>query len=735
MSLSRSLVSVFLSGALLIAALFPAAALATPRDGIDGNAEWEKALQTAPEIRAAILQEDPTEADLERFATNYAPLLSNPFYAHALADSVSVHELYAFALRASTDPTFTRFHNGSARNDVLTSIGTTLVLITGGRNVTPDTMPIQEAFDTFRDAPSTPDSLTSNKHVQRAVADCIAAGNTRYYVGEFNPTRLGYTIDGYSLFTQLTGAAATVNPGLVFGPEVYLAQDDVSSLATSLVAWDYKKSYHPEGPRISFLHNSPVTAHGAVVLDPLHTLYILSNTPPALTGAVLQRGEGERLKALRAFLATMTPFRPDLDHDGELHEKGEPVIGMVRYLTGHRTDASRNFFGFQDSGEAFGAMIFDATRRNDSLEDKKDDRHYAEIITQFLAGYQDGLDEDHSFLGFGDRVDGQDIYGYHNFRLRSWVGPILAPYLSGLTTSLREPGDSLGAQVGRESEHAGVGLDYGYGKKLFARNSLFSDLVFDQPAIADEGDPADVLDDTYVGGRPPALTLLRVAAFEGYLSDVEAILAGDRHAGRSEAMDDVVTRWGYLTHLFFTVHPIQEHSVRAAEYSLNRTWDEGVGKLVLSASYEDLASHKLSRRLLKEVSTPVVGADFSDLRPPEIAHVSVRTAAEQYDASRYMTSIFLTAAAHSNSWFWIDFETPLDLTVRHADASFVGDDGRVLPYNELDEEAKEEFFHFVLYETDVSGAGAARSVLKKAETIRWNITKDLNQGGESRDNE
>jgi len=182
---------------------------------------------------------------------------------------------------------------------------------------------------------------------------------------------------------------------------------------------------------------------------------------------------------LRGFLDGDTPFDVDLP-DGA---GTDGPINVARYLTGNRNQGGPGaFLGTVDGGEALGDMLNDASNpRNASAAEpvptdfpddpdqkkfkaahdiwERDPRARPTIAANTMAGYQDGLDRDNSG-GWGSGVEdktkqGEDIYGNHNSRLRSWMGSIISPYAADLAEQMHNnssPGMQAGSRV--DDNHA-----------------------------------------------------------------------------------------------------------------------------------------------------------------------------------------------------------------------------------------------------------------------------------------
>ena len=176
-----------------------------------------------------------------------------------------------------------------------------------------------------------------------------------------------WQIRGYDIYSQATGYAAGKNPDLAYSGTVYEGGDN--SLAAKLVTYDHDHERGLETKRVMDDAVSwPIVNHTTKdqdlfnqVKDPLQSLYLLSDTPDSMQGVDfttshpgLEKLEQERLKSVRGFLNQSTSFEVEDDWDRN-GEKSSEKISMVRYLTGSRNYGGKEFRGFSDGGDAFGA--------------------------------------------------------------------------------------------------------------------------------------------------------------------------------------------------------------------------------------------------------------------------------------------------------------------------------------------------------------------------------------------
>ena len=314
--------------------------------------------------------------------------------------------------------------------------------------------------------------------------------------------------------------------------------------------------------------------------DPLQSLFQLSDTPDSIANgsapSVLQDAEGTRLMHLRDFLNSNTSFDVDLPEG-----RKDGKITFARYLAGNRHADDVDLLGNVDGGEALGDMLNDASNPKTAdvpeppVSDKaahkiwENDRlSRAAIAANTMAGYQDGLDYEHSALfGDPDHVKGEDVFGHKNAALRSWMGSIIEPYVYDLASEMHSSTDS--------GMNAGAGPDVydsvkmKFGGPLVDRfkqpGGLLQDLAFDRPKVTDDGGTPDyLLDDKYEGGRKPALQVVQTAAYKGYMGDVAEALKDTNYASRTSGVEGATNRWTELIQETFDANPDKNSAIGKA---------------------------------------------------------------------------------------------------------------------------------------------------------------------------
>ena len=506
---------------------------------VNGAAQWADAQDKAPEIAEALTKEPMSIEDLKAFNEKYGRYLSNPFYATALAQHVSMDDIYKAAITASdagyrADPS----NPNSASYVFNRNLGSLMVMATGGSNLSTEMWHTQKAFDMLSGVLVGKDGATVSEIVQTKLEDLQATGRNTYPVQKLPSGATEVSLQGYDIFGQLAGYAGRVNTSLVLGPEFYDNPNQAKSVFTDMVEWDYETHGSSRarqltvGPQFNSLIPMDGSEKDQHHLDSLQGILELSDTPDRMTSEEIslpREVEDRRLEALRNALDRDVTLQREEDSSAT-------SMNTTRYLTGSRGYAEMGESAFFDGGEALGDMLNDAARPSEKpvfepspsdyplgaddpafkheYERFVSDQKRARIAQNLLLGYQDGLDHDERLLD-----KGEDRFGHANAKTRSWIGTILAPRVDDLAAILdtaRSDGTpATGNQVGLHG-HAQMNLDNDTIKRMFASNGLFTDLAHDQPTLVSGGSSPDPSHWQYAGGRRPALQALQTAAWTGY---------------------------------------------------------------------------------------------------------------------------------------------------------------------------------------------------------------------------
>lgn len=643
---------------------------------IDGQAEWEYAQHVAPDIAAAMKDPNLTDEELKQFHDKYGKLLDDPFYANALAELVSPDDMTQFALRVSCLPSA----DPAVAQDVLRSVGTALVLSSGGMNVEGDMADKQYSFDLVRNGLLTDDGKSIEDLTQRRLQDFQTAGRTTYHLNDFSSSSSWAEIPGYDILSQLMGAAAKDNTELSLGQDFFEMPDGGRSVAQDIVAWDNETKEWAIHPAERWKYTMfPGTEYGGdqSICDPLHSMYLLMDQPDSLDSLmdkdpslltdkekVLVHANNLRMDGIRGFLTSDTPFQMDVeeykDTDGDgIPDKTETThraLNMTQYLTGWRQGSMAwDYFGFQDGGEAFGEAIRQVSEpvdcgREPDISDSaahelwekmsKRDHDATDIAMNFMRGYQDGLDYDYGqFLwSNNDQHDGQDVFGYNNQQLRSWAGVILAPHMSDVALSMNIEKNDFGVMNDPLTGDHYFTLPKDFVDSIKGTNGFFVDLGFDEPEVDNRGTD-DTSDDVYVKGRRPAFDNLLLGAQAGYEEDiVQAHLTGTQ-------LNGVTSDWSALMRALFSAPAEASGEALQALDDRNARWQglitAGIGAVPFGDIIDDKAVNWLIDQGKANGMAPVLDTFLStdNAAGNQGNIVSREEMAEQYMKDSLITSL------------------------------------------------------------------------------------------------
>ncbi len=587
-----------------------------------GAAQWAAAQHEAPQmtadLAAAANSKVPlTQAQINALQAKYGDKLQNPFYVQAMI-------AYYRMKHGGKDGNFADMMNRllintsgtyppvpgevATRNAFVGTLGTALVLSTGGTNVSGKYIAISEAFEKSKGMLRGPDGKTTIAEIVKTnVHEIGEVGRKGYY--RFDSVAGRPKVNGFDIFTQATAYAGLNNPDLAFGQQVFDGGND--SLATQLVKYhddekcgehsDFTNSrvesayasrhplYRGSAPASATAYCYPLIDESSSTdltvvkqcTDPLQSLFILSDTPDSMQvegfaakHPELVNTEQSRLVSVRSFLNQDTPFKVTGDwdqHGGATNEN----ISMTRYLTGSCDYAGSGYRSFVDRGDAFGKLIEDATQPLDEATKtrigvtaaNKIANSQALIVGNFAAGYQDGL------VGCGGEV-GDQGFGATNSSLRSHAGTILKNWVESFATLDANNGLD-GAQTAHNTVSTRGGVStvdsarFGLSKNLcdaifgekkgMEGKGLFDDLAFDKPKqIAGMNTPDNPFDDQFEGGRPPALQAIQTAAYVGYKYDLSQAMHDTGGTVWESAVTDSVKKWTPIfAHLDFTDSDLQ----------------------------------------------------------------------------------------------------------------------------------------------------------------------------------
>ena len=511
---------------------------------LNAAAQWADAQALAPEIAEAIKKQPLTAADVNAFNSKYGKYLDNPYYAAAIAQHVSVDDLnkaVLAAMQAGYDRTTGQLISDGYETFNKT-MGSLMVMATGGSNLAPNMAETQKSFDMFSQGFLGKNGATVQQIFTDKLAQLQEAGWSKYEHPRIG-ANLPSTLYGYDIFTQLAGAAARDNASLALGAGFYDTGDEKGkSVFSDIVKWDHQMQMGVTGtdsmaqsaPRYALfglVGNEKLTHEQFKSLfDPIQSVLELSDRPDSLSAddqSILAQHEEERMRAIRSALSADTEF-----------DVNSNKMSLTRYLTGWRGGAAGGGAAYQDLGNALGDLINDASQHNAQLMDVPDASNYplgledpqykadqaaydhwsvdevnrAKIAQNFMLGYQDGLDHS-SWNDWGNK--GEDNFGHSNSKMRSWMGSVVAPRVSELADMLMDTEGEGGNNNVRDEarKHHMLDLSNQDLKRMFSKSGLFTDLTHDQPTLK-WGDGSK--DEHYEGGHRPAWSQINSEAWKEY---------------------------------------------------------------------------------------------------------------------------------------------------------------------------------------------------------------------------
>lgn len=739
----------------------------------DGAAEWDYARDVAPEMlkdieKAANSKEYLTEEQVKELQKKWGKDLQNPFCVQAMSDAYREKHggkgefsevLNKLVINTSGDPYCPDESERATRNSLVKDIGTAMVLSTGGVNASDsESIGRSETYAQMRDHLYGQDGKTTISTMEKANIKSFEATAKDEFPR--SPSG-GSTMQGYQIFTRATAYAGVKNPDLAFGQAIYEGGD--KSFASKLVQYDhdYEAGVRQGRNSLGFMnlvHYTPADeAAFEQCNDPLQSLYVLSDTPDSLQYSnfasehrALAQAEQGRLSALRGFLTQDTPFELDGDWDHDGKDKSEK-IPMVRYLTGSRNYGESEYEGFIDHGDAFGTMIEDATHPLSDAEKgllgddwKKASNQQASVVGNFTAGYQDGLDGDE-----GKKDGAQSHFGSANSMLRSHAGMILGNWAESLAAM---DGDDAGAVGGNAHDSVGEArmssgatqarftLSPKLRDALYGKDGLFEDLAFDNPKqLGGKDTPDNPFDDTFEGGRPPALSAIEAGAYAGYKHDLGQAMASDYHVNPndttpgpswSDGVSGQVKKWGGLfQHIESAIsdQSVAEHKAIADRNNLIR---QGIDAVASTVSFDGLPGGKIVDSLASsafehgknKVLDSILPTDFSDEDfSNRINH--------KYAATQKVSDTLVTTFTDRDEWPNSDDKSKKELVAEflkeeasHSDPVKADKDGDLPSYNTMDDAQRGRLRDFLRERTYLKDS------LDEAGNSTWSAFTKQEQG-------
>lgn len=317
------------------------------------------------------------------------------------------------------------------------------------------------------------------------------------------------------------------------------------------------------------------------------------------------------------------------------------------------------------------------------------------IAKGYLLGYQHGLDV---FRPEGvEEIEGQQPFGYHNAEGRNLAADVLGPRLKGIGVSMsgsrnRTDGKDLDDL---SDEHLMV-LDDDTVEKLRGPKGVFADLAFDGAA-----DYAQAVEDMK-NGKPPrfenpsATDKLLTWASWGYETDLRASLDAvpiplDGEGGSKvvESTED----WVHVVNTLFAA-PDQANALQLqAVANRNAVWNERAENMV--ALTKAAASEFPGGGLIGEFADrAIIQPALDDMFPSDFELQDLNTS-KRAPTERFMMGILAAVAADEIDFSQAPKSEKWLEKLRDNGIVIFREDGSVLPYGEMSDDARGEFHDYL----------------------------------------
>lgn len=253
---------------------------------LSGAMQWADAQEKASWIAVALKTEPMTPEKVKEINEKYGQYLSNPFYANAIAQYMSVDELNnaVLRIRMTAYDKHGLFANSNFE-DLNKNLGTLMVLATGGSNLSDEMLGSQKSFDLVSDVLIGKDGQHITDIQNTKLQELQETGRKTYSIPAGPGGATVAPLEGYSIFTQLAGVAARENPSLTLGPAFY-APASGKSVFADIVDWDHEgtgSAFWPGGSNqlcgLDYkTREHPWTPANLQLIDPVQTLLNLSDT-------------------------------------------------------------------------------------------------------------------------------------------------------------------------------------------------------------------------------------------------------------------------------------------------------------------------------------------------------------------------------------------------------------------------------------------------------------------------
>ena len=548
------------------------------------QSRWAAAEADAPAAAELINRIDgktklPSQAALRQFNAMYgARLASDPYFATMLMREIGAEKLCAIGSRIAGRADLSDSHKAQLKA-FTASMGAGLILATGGSSKT-DT-------DTTNGFKALDNALTTDgkKTIRQWRSDFQAAlnkyGQTSYdYEGNVISARNGVKMSlfGYEVFGQYLGQGARAHPELSVGDHFLNGVDGKNSMAKAMVKWDAQ-------------HHKNFDLNDTIVT---------SNTGKSAGKEAGMLADGQSWDYLQNMYEAMdnapdkTPARTFMNSTLEWKNGTEnKQTNMTRYLIGHRNAGEKEgiytTYWADDKGESLGKLVHE-------LSNEPNKKESAQIAFNFIKGYTDGLNRNYDNGDFGnsDKIDGQDVYGYHNANLRSWAGQIIAPYTNDIAHSLADPDPVIDRIDYRGDKKYHLVFGENLKNNIMGNKGMFCDLMFDNG----------------INKRPAAINVISGTS----MAEMDREFKEGVRSGNNVMLNKSVKAYSYLFTSIYEAPEAKDNAIktyRAEKYkTLSKVIDWGIGKIAwegifakegTSNTIENIKKHGLE---LKNLYTP-----------------------------------------------------------------------------------------------------------------------------------
>ena len=551
------------------------------------QSRWAAAEADAPAAAELINRIDgktklPSQAALRQFNATYgARLASDPYFATMLMREIGAEQLYVTGAKMTSHGLMSESYRNQLKKYV-SDMGAGLILATGGSSKT-DT-------DTTNGFKALDNTLTTDgkKTIRQWRSDFQAAlnkyGQTSYDYEfirtkgadlTYSPTRKLY---GYELLGQYLGYGARAHPELSVGDHFLNGVDGKNSMAKAMVKWDAQ-------------HHKNFDLNDTIVT---------SNTGKSAGKEAGMLADGQSWDYLQNMYEAMdnapdkTPARTFMNSTLEWKNGTEnKQTNMTRYLIGHRNAGEKEgiytTYWADDKGESLGKLVHE-------LSNEPNKKESAQIAFNFIKGYTDGLNRNYDNGDFGnsDKIDGQDVYGYHNANLRSWAGQIIAPYTNDIAHSLADPDPVIDRIDYRGDKKYHLVFGENLKNNIMGNKGMFCDLMFDNG----------------INKRPAAINVISGTS----MAEMDREFKEGVRSGNNVMLNKSVKAYSYLFTSIYEAPEAKDNAIktyRAEKYkTLSKVIDWGIGKIAwegifakegTSNTIENIKKHGLE---LKNLYTP-----------------------------------------------------------------------------------------------------------------------------------